>query len=165
MTSPLFPLFLGLFVWLLAGTLYAETGRALYLENCASCHGQAGEGLGSNPPLVNSSWIRADPQKLIPVVLNGYAGRMIVNQEEYRGRMPAWRSKLTDSQLASILTYLRLQSGASAITAAEVASVREKSRNQPTIGAAPGCGGGHRGHRHSLGHSMGMGRGCRGCGM
>ncbi|TFE67070.1 c-type cytochrome [Methylacidiphilum caldifontis] len=151
----------------LKGYVFAEKGESLYLSHCASCHGQNGEGLGSNPPLKNSSWVRGDPQKLIQIVLNGYAGRMIVNNEEYRGRMPAWRTELNDSQIASVLTYLRSLSGAEPISPSQVSLVREKSKNKPIAGGGMGgmgCGGGHMGHGHRHGHSMGMGMGCGGCG-
>jgi ubiquinol-cytochrome c reductase cytochrome c subunit len=37
-----------------------EAGRSLYVANCASCHGSAGEGDALNPPLVNAGAASAD---------------------------------------------------------------------------------------------------------
>ncbi|VVM07982.1 cytochrome c oxidase cbb3-type subunit III [Methylacidimicrobium cyclopophantes] len=147
-----------------SASLYARSGHSLYLENCARCHGAEREGLDPNPPLKNSAWVNGDPERLIRIVLNGYAGTIRVAGEEYRGQMPSWRTILNDDQVASILTYLRSESGAEKISTDQVASVRQKTKGEPTTRAPSGCMGGRtgmgRGHRHG---GMGGGMGC-GCG-
>ncbi|QDQ41387.1 cbb3-type cytochrome c oxidase subunit III [Methylacidiphilum kamchatkense Kam1] len=145
---------------------HSENGKALYREHCSSCHGLNGEGLGSNPPLKNSSWVTGDPQRLIRLVLNGYSGRIEVDGEIYRGNMPAWRTVLNDKEIASILSYLRSNWGGGPITPQEVATVRGKTKNEPTTGAISGCRGNRMGamHSRSMGRGMRGGMGCGGCG-
>ncbi len=153
---------LSLLLFLGAPSLPAKSGRALFLENCSVCHGSRGEGLDSIPPLRNSPWVTGDPDRLIHIVLNGYAGRIRVGEEEYRGRMPSWRTRLDDDQVASLLSYLRSEWGGEEITAGAVASVRQKTKGEPTTGAFSGCMGGRGGMGH--GHRTGMGCGMGGCG-
>lgn len=157
----LFASFLLLF-FLSALPLHAKGGRALFLEHCAQCHGADGEGLDPNPPLKDSPWVTGDPERLIRIVLNGYAGRIRVGEEEYTGRMPSWRTILSDGQIASILTYLRSNRGGEKISADQVASVRGKTKGEPTTGPASSCMGGG-GRRHCRHHRMGGRMGC-GCG-
>ena len=157
-----FPIALFSALFLLIPSLHARNGHQLYLENCARCHGTGGEGLDPNPPLKHSPWVSGDPDRLIHIVLNGYAGVIRVGEEEYRGRMPAWRTMLSDDQVASILTYLRSNWGGEEISADQVASIRRKTEGEPTTGAASGCMGGG-GMRHGHHHGMGGGMGC-GCG-
>ncbi|MDD4932184.1 MAG: cytochrome c [Methylacidiphilaceae bacterium] len=160
---PRFPAALFFAFLLLAPSLHARSGHDLYLENCSRCHGTGGEGLDPNPPLKNSAWVTGDPERLIRVVLNGYTGVIRVGEEEYRGRMPSWRTILSDDQVASILTYLRSNWGGEAISAGQVASVRRKTEGEPTTGVPSGCMGGG-GMRHGHHHGMGGGMGCGGCG-
>lgn len=148
---------------LLIPSLHARNGHQLYLENCARCHGTGGEGLDPNPPLKHSAWVTGDPERLIRIVLNGYAGVIRVGEEEYRGRMPSWRTMLSDDQVASVLTFLRSNWGGEEISADQVASVRRKTEGEPTTGVASGCMGGG-GMRHGHHHGMGGGMGCGGCG-
>lgn len=154
------PILLLLLLFLLLPSLYAKSGRHLFLENCSGCHGSGGEGLSPNPPLKNSPWVTGDPDRLIRIVLNGYAGRIRVGEEEYRGRMPSWRTILNDEQVASILTYLRSNWGGEEISAEAVSAVRRKTKGEPTTRAFSGCMGG----RGGMGHGHGMMGGGMGCG-
>lgn len=82
-------------------------GGILYNTYCASCHQRDGKGDNNRfPPLVNSDWVRGDPERLIEVVLNGLQGEIIVNGKSWNGLMPK-NDHLDDHAIASILTYIR----------------------------------------------------------
>ena len=96
----------------------AETGQSLYNDNCAACHQRTGLGIkGAFPALVGGKMVTGPLPALIPTVLNG------------RGGMPAFKSDLTDAQMALVLTYLRSSWGnkASVITTAQVTQARIKA--------------------------------------
>ncbi|MGD9896847.1 MAG: cytochrome c [Candidatus Methylacidiphilaceae bacterium] len=150
--------------FLLVPSLHAKSGRHLYLENCSGCHGAEGEGLLPNPPLKDSPWVTGEPERLLRIVLNGYAGVIRVGETEYHGRMPSWRTILKDEEIASLLTYLRSNSGGGEISSDQVASVRRRTRGQSTTEPFPACMGGGGGMRPGHHPGMGGGMGCGGCG-
>lgn len=76
-----------------------NAGMRLYQQmNCAGCHFNGGGGIG--PALMDDVWI--------------YGGRMDqIYNTIYQGRpngMPAWRGKLTDTQIWQIASYVRSMS-------------------------------------------------------
>lgn len=90
-------------------------GQPLYLENCALCHGAAGEGLGANPALATQSVASMDYDELQKVIARG----------RYGTAMPAWSvaegGPLDNAALEAIV--LLLQHGdwdATALLAAEL---------------------------------------------
>jgi mono/diheme cytochrome c family protein len=70
-------------------------GQQIYSRNCASCHGQGGNG-GMGP-------------KLAGVVANRYPN--IADQEAVisngRSSMPAWKGKLSDADIEAVARYER----------------------------------------------------------
>jgi mono/diheme cytochrome c family protein len=102
-------------VGLPAGAQDPPPGEKLYADNCQACHQKEGAGIaGAFPALAASPFIQGDPVLLTTTVLSG------------RGGMPAYKSELTDQQLADILTYLRAVWGNAAppITVEQVAATR-----------------------------------------
>jgi mono/diheme cytochrome c family protein len=100
-------------------------GKAVYTQNCLTCHQADGGGVdGMNPPLSKSSWVLGDKTRLINVLLNGLQG-VDIEGESYNGVMPA-QDLLTDQQIADVLTYVRNSFGnkASAVQPAEVKALR-----------------------------------------
>lgn len=78
----------------------AETGQSLYNDNCAACHQRSGLGIkGAFPTLIGGKMVTGPLPALIPTVLNG------------RGGMPAFKSDLTDAQMALVLSYIRSSRG------------------------------------------------------
>ena len=88
-------------------------GNKLYQQNCATCHGQQGEGAKDwrtpdkdgkkQPPPLNGSghtWHHS-PKALIRVINNG-TGKI-------GGNMPAWKDKLSKSEIELILTWITSQ--------------------------------------------------------
>lgn len=81
------------------------TGKTVYEKNCAVCHQVTGAGLPPAFPALTGSKITTSPifgddGKYLPDshldrVLNG------------KGVMPAWKSVLTDSEIAAVITYER----------------------------------------------------------
>ena len=98
--------------------LAAETGQSLYNDNCAACHQRSGVGIkGAFPALAGDKVVQSPPTIAAIVLLNG------------RGGMPAFKSDLTDVQLAAVLTYIRTSWGnkAGAASVADIAAARKKT--------------------------------------
>jgi cytochrome c oxidase cbb3-type subunit 3 len=78
-----------------------EEGRVTYAQNCALCHGAAGEGLGANPSLDNPGIREGDYGVLYKVIARGL----------FETAMPAWSisegGPLNEAQLESILAMIQ----------------------------------------------------------
>ena len=82
-------------------------GKRVYNQNCVACHQASGLGLPAvYPPLVNSDWVKDNPERLVKVVLAGLAGEVVVNGNTYNNAMTAF-DRLTDQHIAAVLTYIR----------------------------------------------------------
>lgn len=102
------------------------SGKTLYAKHCLACHQPDGEGVPHlNPPLIATSYVTGDKQKLIKWVLQGSVENVPIDGKTYTNNMPA-QAYLKDKEIASILTYIRSNFGnkASAISEAEVTSIR-----------------------------------------
>lgn len=76
----------------------AETGAAIFEENCAACHGDGGVGGLENgaPSLVDEAWIYgAERDTLMTTIYDGRAGVM-----------PGWRDRLTDAEIRQLALYV-----------------------------------------------------------
>jgi cbb3-type cytochrome c oxidase subunit III len=112
-----------------AGTPAAD-GKAIYLANCAACHQAAGIGGGPYPPLAgNADVTAADTANLILTVLNGRSGPIKVGTKTFSGTMPAWKDRLSDGDVAAVITYIRSawNNGAAVVSPAQVAVARNPS--------------------------------------
>jgi cbb3-type cytochrome c oxidase subunit III len=102
----------------------AVVGAKVYSENCSSCHGATGGGTaGVFPPLAGNPMVVGSPDKVIAAVKSGLTGATTVNGKSYNGSMPAWKSKLSNAEIADVITYIRSSWGntAGAVTEAKVA--------------------------------------------
>ena len=106
----------------------AADGKAIFNTNCSSCHQANGQGVpGTFPPLAgNPDITAADPSKVIGIVLHGLNAPITVKGTKYPGGMPAWRSQLSNAEVAAVLTYVRSSWGnkAAAVTEKDVAAVK-----------------------------------------
>jgi mono/diheme cytochrome c family protein len=82
-------------------------GARIYSQNCVACHQGSGMGLpGVYPPLVDSDWVKDQPERLVNIILAGLAGPVTVNGVEYNNAMTPF-ARLKDEQIAAVLTYIR----------------------------------------------------------
>lgn len=114
-------------------------GRSIYALRCASCHQMDGSGIPKNcPPLKDSPVLAGPPEYLIKLVLLGKKGPLIRGDATYNGIMPSWRYDLNDEQVAAVLNELleRWAPGRPAITASQVAAVRQQTIHRKTFSEA-----------------------------
>jgi mono/diheme cytochrome c family protein len=101
-------------------------GSDIYLDNCAACHRSNGEGArGAFPQIAGNPFVLlADPSPMIRLVLGGSALSSPAAPSALG--MPAFGWRLSDLQVAQLLTFIRGGWGnqASSVGAAQVASVR-----------------------------------------
>ena len=98
-----------------------KQGQEIFGDICAQCHRANGEGLPDTFPALNkNSFVVGDPQPVIATVLNGRHGKL--------GKMPTWKEKLNDQEIAAAVTYIRhaWSNRAPGVTPAMVAALRGK---------------------------------------
>jgi mono/diheme cytochrome c family protein len=102
-------------------------GRGVYLDDCAACHMENGEGIaGVFPPLKGNAVVQAkDPETVVHVILSGQ--KTAVTHDNPTGlAMPAFDWKLGNDEIADLATYLRSAWGntAGAVSRDKVADTR-----------------------------------------
>jgi mono/diheme cytochrome c family protein len=106
-----------------------KTGQAVYRDNCAACHVANGSGIAQLfPTLKGSAAVQSsDPTSLIRVVLEG-AQSVATDPAPTGPAMPSFSWKLSDADIAAVLTYIRNSWGnaASAISADDVKQLRDE---------------------------------------
>lgn len=97
-------------------TAQASRGRRVFLNDCASCHGDAGEGNGPlagafDPPPTDlvSSGIRISVKNLsVAIQMPHYSTRVLVDRVTTgNGEMPAWDEALTEQEIDDVVAYVR----------------------------------------------------------
>ena len=86
----------------------AKAGARLYENHCAQCHGDNGQGVAGAYPALSGNRAVTMPAtaNLVQIVLNGgYAPATAGNPRPYG--MPPFMLVLSDTEVASLLTYLR----------------------------------------------------------
>ncbi len=110
-----------------AGGASAAAGQKVFTTNCSSCHQANGKGQpGVFPPLAGNATVTGPADKVVTIVKNGLNGKISVNGATYNGQMPAWKGTLSDSDIASVITYIRSSWGnkASAVTTSQVSAAK-----------------------------------------
>lgn len=105
-------------------------GQLIYQKYCLTCHQADGGGVpGMNPPLSKTSYVLGDKNRLINIVLNGFATNDDIDGESYSNTMPA-HNFLKDQEIADVLSYIRnnFSNKASMVSTVQVAQVRRKSK-------------------------------------
>lgn len=93
----------------LGGKAHANrSGQALYLSNCALCHGPDGQGIESTMPRLagNATLAQSDGINLIEVMANGVEPLRMSLTRGF-GPMPAFRDRLSAAQMADLANYVR----------------------------------------------------------
>jgi mono/diheme cytochrome c family protein len=79
-----------------APTPVYRDGPTIYAQQCMSCHGDQGQGTSGVPALSGNGGVTADnPKPVISIVKHG------------RRAMPGFDAKLSDVEIAAIVTYIR----------------------------------------------------------
>ena len=110
-----------------ASTALLEHGKQVYDTVCAACHQPGGQGLpGVFPPLAQSDFLMADPERAVRILLQGLSGPITVNGKQFQGVMP--KLPLTDEDIAGVLSYVRSNFGnrGQAVGLADVGRIRAK---------------------------------------
>jgi len=101
-------------------------GKLTYDKYCLTCHQADGSGVPNmHPPLGPGTWVEKDPNELIAILMKGLSGKIEVNGEIYKSYMPS-QAKLTDEEIANVLSYVRASFGnnLSPVTPEMVAKIR-----------------------------------------
>ena len=108
-----------------------KAGAAIYFDNCSACHVSDGSGVpGFFAPLAGSGKVNNDnPTTIIRVILEG-ARAVPTKAHPSPLTMPAFDWKLTDAQIAAVVSYIRSSWGNSAapVSASTVESLRSELR-------------------------------------
>ena len=107
-----------------------QAGATLYQNNCTGCHGADGKGERLIfPPLAgNAILIQSSAESLTRVVLEG-AQAAGTKPAPTSPSMPSFAWKLSDAQIADLLTYIRNSWGNAAAPVS--AEIRGKDTRQP----------------------------------
>jgi len=113
-----------------------KPGARLYVDNCAACHRTDGHGYGEVfPALAGNPAVNAtDPTSLARLVLHG--GTIPSGHDApAQFSMPAFRDRLSDQQIAEVLTYVRSSWGnrGGTVTASKVSDLRRLPAHQQNL--------------------------------
>ena len=91
----------------LANAESQQIGQSLYEDQCASCHGDKGEGRGDYPPLAgNRAVTMLSSVNLVRIILSGgFAPTTQGNPRPYG--MPPFGHTLSDPEVAAVATHVR----------------------------------------------------------
>ncbi|HUH58866.1 MAG TPA: cytochrome c [Candidimonas sp.] len=109
------------------------TGAQLYDAECASCHHAQGEGSRGLPSLFHNSAVgRLNTNNLVMAILDGITRG---HGESAGTIMPAYRNTLSDTQIATLGTYMVRHFGnpESAVTVEQVARLRRGEATGPDL--------------------------------
>ena len=87
-------------------------GERLYVQHCAGCHGEQGQGLGTLiPPLAGSDYLAQHRELLGCIIRQGLRGPIVVNGVHYNQVMlgvqdTATHRHLSPAQITNLLNYL-----------------------------------------------------------
>ena len=110
-----------------------RSGSTDYERFCSGCHGS--DGLASDgeaPPLAGSAWVSGPEARLIKIALHGMRGPIQVGGKAYDREMPGVARRLSDREMAALLSFVRERWGAPSapVTSAAVTRVRKASGNR-----------------------------------
>lgn len=93
---------LGLLVAALGVPALAQSnGEQVYKAKCAMCHGQ--DGLATTPV----AKMMSVPSFKSPAVAKMSEADMLASVNNGKGKMPAYKGKLTDAQIHDVIAYIR----------------------------------------------------------
>jgi mono/diheme cytochrome c family protein len=110
----------------LSDSAYAD-GRSVYLQECADCHGEKGEGRAPVGPALAGNravTLHSATNAIRTVLFGGFAPGTSENMHPFG--MPPYYPSLSDEHIANVLTYVRTSwgNGAGPVPASEVTENR-----------------------------------------
>ncbi len=84
-----------------ATSAWAEPAASVYKTKCAACHGPAGDASTPAgkalkvPSFISEQAMKETDANLLTIAKNG------------KGKMPAWRDKLSEDQLRDLIAFIR----------------------------------------------------------
>ncbi|MFU8802602.1 MAG: c-type cytochrome [Bradymonadaceae bacterium] len=109
------------------------SGQEIYAQYCQVCHGQDGKGSpGRNPPLTEEKWLEGDIPILI--TLGGMQGPVEIDGVRYDAMMPPLGHRLSNVEIAAVLTYVRTSFGNDLGEVAPEDVARVRQTHDPTRG-------------------------------
>lgn len=124
-----------------AAAMMAE-GKRQYDLICAACHGDDGAGKpGQAPPLAGSEWVNAAGfKRVVEIPQLGLTGEVHVEGQAWSLQMAPMGAALSDSDLASVLTYIRGSWGnkGGPVTQDDVKAIRAAIAGHPAINGEAG---------------------------
>jgi mono/diheme cytochrome c family protein len=108
-------------------------GAGLYLSFCAKCHQADGHGESQKFPALagNPVVLAPDTSSLIRLVLEGGSSPQTLNGPAHR-KMPAFANQFTDTEIASVLSFVRTTWGneAKPVATRDVSVMRGKLKKR-----------------------------------
>jgi cytochrome c6 len=101
MNRKLFVILTGAVLIILPATLSAADGASLFKAKCAMCHGADGSGA---TPMGKSMKLR---DLRSPEVQKQSDAEMTKITADGKGKMPAYKGKLTDAEISAIIAHIR----------------------------------------------------------
>jgi mono/diheme cytochrome c family protein len=121
---------------LAAGEASMKLGQQVFSANCAACHDARGTGVATMVTSFagNPSIQAPNTDTIVRAVLEGNRGAVTQGNPTGAG-MPAFGWKLSDEQIAAVLTYARNSWGnaATAVSAESVMTMRKQINSQPQL--------------------------------
>ncbi|MBV9783472.1 MAG: c-type cytochrome [Acidisphaera sp.] len=106
-----------------------QSGAVVYTDNCSACHKRDGTGVEAMfPPLRGDQVVQqTDPTTVLRIVLQGAQGAA-TDAAPTAPAMPAFSWRLSDQQVADVVTYIRNSWGntAQAVPASDAARLRKR---------------------------------------
>lgn len=105
-------------------------GDQIYIGVCQTCHQASGVGVaGQYPPLVGSEWLLTEVETPIRIVLYGLEGPIMVKGAAFNNKMPHFHDKLSNEEIAAVLTHVRSSWGNNAppVKPEDVEMIRTKT--------------------------------------
>lgn len=86
----------------------AVKGDLVFIGVCQTCHQPSGLGVaGQYPPLAGSEWVMRDIETPIRIVLYGLEGPISVKGASFNNKMPPFHDKLSDAEVAAVVSHIR----------------------------------------------------------
>jgi cytochrome c6 len=81
--------------------VFAQSGESTFKAKCAMCHGADGLASGSMGKMMKIPSVKS------PDFIKLSESEMVADTTNGKGKMPAYKGKLTDAQIREVVAYMR----------------------------------------------------------